>query len=143
MLYKILFSETQSFELSGPRVQLLAVWHSTVLVMGKVWTGCVYQALEDAMPMMGSAHVLQTLHGRLDRGVPSAEFPFLVVHLACNWACSPSIPSPFNQGWIFFVPKQPNNCKVYSACLAQDASLDDVWFCILLPCSTCCVCNLK
>ncbi|CAL8467360.1 g6897 [Coccomyxa elongata] len=55
------------------------------------------QALEDAMLLMGSAHALQTLHRRLDHGVPSAEFPSLVVHLACNWACSPSIPSPPNQ----------------------------------------------
>ncbi|BDA40350.1 probable mediator of RNA polymerase II transcription subunit 12 at N-terminal half [Coccomyxa sp. Obi] len=58
------------------------------------------QALEDAMPLMGSAHLLQTLHGRLDRGVPSEEFPSLVVHLACNWASSSSIPSPSSQGHI-------------------------------------------
>ena len=48
--------------------------------------------LEDALPVSGAAQALQTLHGRLDRCVPSADIPLLIVHLACSWACAPSIP---------------------------------------------------
>ena len=48
--------------------------------------------LEDALPVSGAAQALQALHGRLDRCVPSADFPLLIVRLACSWACAPSIP---------------------------------------------------
>ncbi|KAK9916244.1 hypothetical protein WJX75_000426 [Coccomyxa subellipsoidea] len=51
------------------------------------------QVLEDALPLSGAAQALQALHGRMGRCNPSADFPPLVVHLVCNWACAPSLPS--------------------------------------------------
>lgn len=83
--------------------------------------------LEDALRVSGAAQALRALHERMDRSVPSAEFPSIVVRLACNWACAPGVPTIHRTGQTHALKTNLPQLDAGADCSTQQRTYNNIF----------------